>query len=107
MEGKLFSCHLTLVLRTISQIKVKERHRGLVLRTVTGGLWWGHVPGYGDKGTCITHVDSSDKQPVTFVFRTHRDETPEFSGIRETSEAFHAVNNPRIHCVRLQELRQT
>ena len=51
-----------------------------MINTRTGGLWWGHVPGYRDKGTCITHLDNTDKEAVTFVFRTHRDEIPEFTG---------------------------
>ena len=62
------------------QISVTEKHRGLVINTRTGGLWWGHFPGYEDKGTCITHLNPTDKDAVTFVFRTHRDEIPEFTG---------------------------
>ena len=56
-----------------------------MLSTRAGGLWWGHVPGYGDKGPCITHTDNNSKQQQTFVFRTHRDETPEFSGNKQVT----------------------
>ena len=33
------------------RVTVPEAHRGLLLRAEgAGGLWWGHVPGYKDRG---------------------------------------------------------
>ena len=38
------------------RVSVPGGHRGLLLRAEgAGGLWWGHVPGYKEKGRWVTH----------------------------------------------------
>ena len=79
------------------RVSVPGGHRGLLLRAEgAGGLWWGHVPGYKEKGRwvtltrgfintdlsrCVTHSDPEEKGATSFVWRAHRDETPSFSGV--------------------------
>ena len=37
------------------RVSVPGGHRGLLLRAEgAGGLWWGHVPGYREKGRWVT-----------------------------------------------------
>jgi len=74
------------------QIRIKEKHRGLLLTsTGTGGIWYGHVPGYKDLGKCVTHINREEKNSATFIFRTHRDEEPRFSGFVVTDYKSYAV----------------
>ena len=39
------------------RVGVDQGHRGLVLRAEgAAGLWWGHVPGYKDKGRWVGDI---------------------------------------------------
>ena len=61
---------------------VPHTHKGLVLNTRFGGVWYipGQSRGYKSLGSCITHSNKDRKTFSSFIFRGNYRGEPQFSG---------------------------
>ena len=62
----------------------------ITVQFFSSGIWYNHVPGYKNKGPCMTHTSREKKMSASFIFRAHRDGLPDFTGYLVYDYASHA-----------------